>query len=148
MLRGASPPPAQWYAAAMAKRYPFGVHAVILDEQRRVLQLLHSYGERRWGLPGGGVEPGETVYVALRRECREELGLEVAVEALPGLYYHADFGGQVAICRCRLPPDAVIQLSCEHTGARYFAIDALSPVNRIRVADCLAFDGVVRARAF
>jgi 8-oxo-dGTP diphosphatase len=37
-----------------------------------------------WEFPGGKVEPGEDERAALARECREELGVRVAVGALLG----------------------------------------------------------------
>ena len=49
---------------------------VLFDESRRVLLLRHNDGHGRefWATPGGGLEPGETVEQAARREAAEELG--------------------------------------------------------------------------
>ncbi len=39
----------------------------------------------QWAIPGGGIEPGERMVDALRREVREEVGLEI--EAIRPLFF-------------------------------------------------------------
>jgi ADP-ribose pyrophosphatase YjhB (NUDIX family) len=52
--------------------------AVITDEQGRVLLLKHRFRPGTgWGMPGGFMAEGEQPEDALRRELREEVGLEV-----------------------------------------------------------------------
>lgn len=53
--------------------------AALVTRDGHVLLVRHvKNGETRWLLPGGGVDRGETLADALRRELREETGLEVA----------------------------------------------------------------------
>jgi ADP-ribose pyrophosphatase YjhB (NUDIX family) len=66
------------------------VRVLLLDGQDRVL-LLHGFDPARpevtwWITPGGGLEPGETVSRAARRELAEEVGL-TAVELGPVIAY-------------------------------------------------------------
>jgi 8-oxo-dGTP diphosphatase len=58
---------------------------VVIDDQNRVLLMRRSI-EGTWGIPGGGVEVGETWQQAARRECHEETGWEIDLHDLLGLY--------------------------------------------------------------
>ena len=63
----------------MVAQIPIAVAALVRDG--RVL-LVHRHPSRRvypdcWDLAGGHVEPGELPHQAVRRECREELGVRV-----------------------------------------------------------------------
>lgn len=64
----------------------FGVAASVILRDDRVLLVKENYGSRRFGLPGGRIEPNERPKDAARRETREETGLEVAVRDLIGVY--------------------------------------------------------------
>jgi ADP-ribose pyrophosphatase YjhB (NUDIX family) len=62
------------------RRRRIGVYGICRDTDGRVLLVGESDG--RWWLPGGGVEHGEHPFDALRREVREETGLEVGIVLL------------------------------------------------------------------
>ncbi|GEM47745.1 hypothetical protein DC3_33800 [Deinococcus cellulosilyticus NBRC 106333 = KACC 11606] len=59
---------------------------MMINPQAQILLVRHNYGQRRWSFPGGAVESGEAVLDATLREVREELGIEVQIQCLIGLY--------------------------------------------------------------
>ena len=55
-----------------------GVKCILRDGDQ-VLFVRHTYGRRdAWEIPGGGLRRGEAPEAAVRREMREELGIELA----------------------------------------------------------------------
>jgi ADP-ribose pyrophosphatase YjhB (NUDIX family) len=60
-------------------RFTVTAGAVICDDEgRRVLLLEHVFRpDSGWGLPGGFLSKGEQPETALRREMREEIGIEL-----------------------------------------------------------------------
>ena len=58
--------------------YTYGVKCIVRDDRGRVLFVRHTYADRTlWEVPGGGRRRSEEPEVAVRREMREELGIEL-----------------------------------------------------------------------
>ncbi|MEM7413659.1 MAG: NUDIX domain-containing protein [Myxococcota bacterium] len=75
------------YYATDPMEVRLSVSAVVRERghPNRILLMKRS-DNAHWGLPGGYVEPGESVAIATEREVREETGYEIEVGRLVGVY--------------------------------------------------------------
>jgi 8-oxo-dGTP diphosphatase len=68
----------RWSVRATQAKFTVTAAGIIFDNDGKVLLLKHLFRPGSgWGIPGGFVEAGEHPEAALRRELREETGLEI-----------------------------------------------------------------------
>jgi ADP-ribose pyrophosphatase YjhB (NUDIX family) len=128
---------------AIPERYNTGYNigvggAVVCGGQLLLVRRASRHGRGNWQLPGGFIEPDETIEQAVVREVHEETGVTAEVEAVLGLRsrYDPDNGNGVYIVLLLRPltgepvPDGH---EVDHAG--YFTLDQireltpLPPVN-------------------
>lgn len=119
------------------RRYParpiLGVGALIFDGDRILLvqrgkDPLRGY----WSLPGGAVETGEPLELALEREVLEETGLEVTVDSLAVVFERimpdaagtCEFHYVLIDFYCRAVGGA-LQAGTDADGAAWFPVEGL-----------------------
>ena len=78
-----------------------GAAAIIFDTSGHMLLVKENYDRRRWSLPGGLIEPGESPEEAALRETMEETGVTVTIDHLIGSYT-TDDGFRAYVFRCEI----------------------------------------------
>lgn len=94
----------------------------VLAAQRATPEMLAG----RWEFPGGKVEDGESDVAALVRECREELGVEVAVGERLGDDLPIPGGRVLRVFACTLTEGEPV--AYEHRALRWLAADQVGDV--------------------
>ena len=109
-------------------RFTVTAGAVVTDERGRVLLLRHVLRKGSgWGVPGGFIKSGEQPEEALRRELREETGLELERIELAFVRTLPHVRQVEVIFRCAMSSSALgrLEKGFEIDRAEWFETDSL-----------------------
>lgn len=116
------------------------VSGLIFAEDR--ILLAHRRDIDWWSLPGGAVDPGETIAEALHREIREETGLDVETGQVVGIYSKPQKQEFVLALHCHVLGGRLNDCADDDIDeCRYFTITNLPartlPKHRERIEDAM-----------
>jgi 8-oxo-dGTP pyrophosphatase MutT (NUDIX family) len=115
-----------------------GCSAVLFNRNRTIVLLTRRKDNGQWCLPGGMVDPGESVSEACEREVWEETGLQIRVVRLTGVYSNPNRltvypdGNKACVIVLVFEVEQVggeLGLSEETTDARFFPVVAAMEMN-------------------
>ena len=115
-----------------------GASAIIFDESREKVLLTKRTDNGRWCIPGGGMDPGESVEEACVREVYEETGLHVESTRLVGVYTNpgmvVEYADGNIIQPVAISFEAVVTggemgLSDETTDVGYFSVEEMEKLD-------------------
>ena len=123
-----------------------GVVALIFNDANEIL-LGRRTDTGRWAVIGGAVDLNETPAVAIKREAMEEVGVEIEIERVVGIYItppieypNGDVTQYVSTSfRCRIVRGTPHVADHESSAVQFFPLDQLPPdltaEHRRRIAD-------------
>ena len=134
----------------MEERFHVGVKALILNDMGEILVLKTNPEEMRqnqpvhWDLPGGRIKGGDSIESTLRKEIKEELGvdsieiLEHFDTSISNLKIPVDgeiVGLLTVIYKCNLPVDSKLELSSEHLEFKWVSIEEAKELLKVKFAN-------------
>ena len=123
-------------------RHSVSVAAVITDDHGRAL-LIQRRDNHHWEPPGGVLELGESIEDGLRREVREETGLDVEPLTLTGVYKNMTRAIVALVFRCTAT-GGQLTVNGEVTAFRWATdnqiANLMDPAYAVRVLDALGGD--------
>ncbi|GAA3298368.1 NUDIX domain-containing protein [Dactylosporangium vinaceum] len=123
-------------------RHSVSVAAVVTDRHNRVL-VIQRRDNGAWQLPGGILELDESPQTGVRREVREETGVDVESERLTGIYKNMALGVVALVFRARLIAGTPTETD-ESAAVAWWTADQvvadMSEVFAVRILDALRSD--------
>ena len=112
-----------------------GVFAFVQNSEGKVLLGRDVTREQKWTLIGGGLEFQEIVTDAVKREVKEEAGVDVGVKQLSGVFSQIKSPGLVMLFDCSITSGTPVADSKEMAELRYFSWDELESIrNQVKPA--------------
>jgi ADP-ribose pyrophosphatase YjhB (NUDIX family) len=99
-----------------------GVNVAIIQDGKVLLTLRRDF--EVWCLPGGEVNPGESLVQAAHREASEEVGYEVKLERLVGVHSRPQWlstGGHILVFSATITGGELTIQPSEVVEARFFS---------------------------
>lgn len=118
----------RWSMRVTQSRFTVTAGALIFNDAGQILLLKHRFRPGSgWGIPGGFLEYGEQPEQALRRELREEIGLEVShVEIFTARSFKRPRQVEILYrCRANVRPAQVKPRTMEVERADWFSVQKL-----------------------
>ena len=133
---------------------------VIFDIFKSKMLLTRRIDNGKWCLPGGRMEPGESVSECCVREVLEETGLLVAVRGLVGVYSSPHYITEYVDGNRKQGVDLIfetqiidgdLRITEETTDARYFSIEGMKSIEIVdsmkeRISDAFLFKNATLIR--
>jgi ADP-ribose pyrophosphatase YjhB (NUDIX family) len=120
-------------------KHSVSVAGIVIRDDGRILAIQRRDNDH-WEPPGGVLELYETFEEGVRREVREETGVDVQVERLTGVYKNMPKGVVAVVFRCR-PLGVAAPSSEEAKRISWLTADEVSqrmaPAYSVRVLDAL-----------